>query len=279
MSILPAIVDSLARQALDAFDLASNVNHPGEGGSAREHVVRRFLESIVPSDFGVDTGFVIDARGGVSRQIDVVIFRKAHCPVLDVGGVRYFMVESVAAVIECKASIQSKERLVSALDNLASVKDLDRSNEGRNRILPTGGALEPREFRHQVWAGIVTADSLAYNTCLETLADWLEAHEREHWPNTYLDMKQFLITYVLFRDGIPWERTSNPMAGQGLQGGEGIMRATGFSPPLAFFGVDLLDFLRVAPIVDFSPSGYFYRTMLPLNGGALVLDPEAEEEL
>ncbi len=138
-SILPRIIDSLANQALEALDLATAVGHPGESGRAREEVIRRFLAAIVPPDSGIDTGFVVDAVGGISKQIDIVVYRKSRYPILDIGGVKHFMVESVAAVFEVKSIIGSRELLVQALENVASVKALDRTGDARNVVLTPGG--------------------------------------------------------------------------------------------------------------------------------------------
>ena len=50
---------------------------------------------MLPAELGIDTGFVIDAAGGVSKQIDIVIYRTSYHPVFEIGGVKYFLVESV----------------------------------------------------------------------------------------------------------------------------------------------------------------------------------------
>ena len=62
--MLPRILDFLANQAIEAFDLGGSIDHPGENGRAREAAIRSFLADILPPDFGIDTGFVIDALGG-----------------------------------------------------------------------------------------------------------------------------------------------------------------------------------------------------------------------
>ena len=253
----------MANRAIDAFQLGSAIGHPGESGRAREGVLRRFLNEIIPPDFGVDTGFVVDAVGGISRQIDIVVYRKGRFPVLDVGGVKHFMVESVAAAIEVKAAVGSAELLHGALNNIESVKALDRTNGGQNTKLPSFVAVNPDDVRDQVWGGVVTGASMAADTCRDSVADWLDGHERRVWPNTYVDIAGFCLAYL--RDGklaLP-EMVDDPMNAKYLAVFRGIQRTWGMSPPLAFFAIDLLDFLRVTPVIDFSPSGYFYRTMIP----------------
>lgn len=265
-SLLPKIVASIAEQAIKAFDLAGELRHPGESGRAREATIRWFLDAILPPDFGIDTGFVIDAAGGVSRQIDIVIYRKQRAPVLDIGGVKHFMTESVAAVIETKAVIQSRSVLNSALDNIASVKALDRTNGGTNHLAGWAELVDANEFRHQVWGAVITGRSMKYGTCLAQYVDWLETRPRTLWPNEYVDIHEFALTYVsgISRGSSPTERASDPMTAQGVSGFQPWQHPWGLQPTLAYLGVDLLNFLRVTPLIDFSPYGYFHSTALPM---------------
>jgi hypothetical protein len=255
----------MARQAIESFDLATELDHPGESGRAREEAVRRFLAGIVPPDFGVDTGFVIDATGGVSRQVDIIVSRKERAPVLEIGGVKHFMVESVAAVIETKAAIESRARLTEALSNIESVKELDRSNEGKNSIVPTGVPIDPAIFQNQVWGGIVAGRSMQFEATLDAMADWIEHRPRTLWPNAYVDIHEFLLAYNtgFSGDAAPTRRTTDPMSAEGLGGVQPWTHPWGAEPTLAVFAVDLLNFLRVTPLIQFVAYGYFHSTALP----------------
>lgn len=132
MSLPHTVMRSLASEVLHQLELVNAIAHPGENGRARETIIRSFLQKFVPRGFGIDTGFVVDAHGTMSKQVDIVIYRDDYHPVFEIGGVRHFMVESVAAVIENKARVESRKVLGSALDNLRSVKGLDRTGGGRN---------------------------------------------------------------------------------------------------------------------------------------------------
>jgi hypothetical protein len=265
-SVLPKIVASMARQTVEAFDLATELHHPGESGRAREEAIRRFLANIVPPDFGIDTGFVIDAVGGISRQVDIVVFRKQRAPVLEIGGVKHFMVESVAAVIETKASIQAVKRLTDALDNIESVKQLDRTNQGRNLVVGPGVQMDPELFQNQIWGGIVAGASMAYLGTLDAIIDWIEQRPRARWPNAYVDLHDFFVQYVFgtVGDSAPTKRGSDPMSAQGLGGVQQWDHAWGIEPTLALFGVELLNFLRVTPLIQFDAYGYFHSAALPM---------------
>ena len=43
-----------------------------------EQIIAAFLGRLLPSSFSISTGFVIDAAGGISRQIDIVIYRNDY---------------------------------------------------------------------------------------------------------------------------------------------------------------------------------------------------------
>jgi hypothetical protein len=114
-------------------DLAERmVEHPGELGTGREEIIRRFLRSYIPARFDVSTGFVFDSKGNVSKQLDIIIANALLCPRFETaGGNRFYPCESVVAVGQVKSSLTSDTALQSALENLESVKELDRSANGR----------------------------------------------------------------------------------------------------------------------------------------------------
>lgn len=107
------------------------VAHPGELGTGREEIVRQFLRAYLPKRFDVATGFAFDSKGNVSRQLDIIIANALVCPRFETaGGKRFYPCESVVAVGQVKSSLTSVEALHEALDNLQSVKELDRSAGG-----------------------------------------------------------------------------------------------------------------------------------------------------
>lgn len=117
---------------------------PGEKGLAREDVVRGFLRRYLPGRFHVESGFVVDAAGGVSRQIDVVIYDYLSAPRFEVSeGTRMIPVEAVAGVVSVKSFLDDR-RLSDALGNMRSVTQLDRFASGRPYIT-FGGVPGPWE--------------------------------------------------------------------------------------------------------------------------------------
>src|SRR5437870_3744205 len=127
--LIRSMMRNLNREIIDDLKLARNVKHPGEGGRARENAIVEFLEKLVPKNFQVSTGFVIDALGNISPQIDIVISRRGYHPVFEVGGVKHFMIESVHAVVENKSRITDRATLTDALGKIKSVKKMDRAKK------------------------------------------------------------------------------------------------------------------------------------------------------
>ena len=192
------ILRAMAADVLEKLDAAGKIEHPGESGRAREGVIRDLLGSIVPSQFGIDTGFAIDARGRLSEQLDIVLYRTGYHPIFEVGGVKYFPIESIAAVIQNRTSLTSRAGLRSALKNLESVKALDRTGDGTNYALMgayQGRDVDPEDFNFQVWTAILTESSLSRNTLAAELMEWLNARPRRLWPNMYVDVRRFSSFY------------------------------------------------------------------------------------
>ena len=192
------ILRALADETLRRLKLAGEIEHPGESGRAREQILIAFIEQLIPSSFGVSTGFVVDALGGKSKQIDVVVYRTDFAPVFQIGGVKHFLIESVVAVLEVKAAIDSHADLMKALDNIASVKALDRSNQGRNRLLTdrvqSPFSVDRDQHPFQVFGVIVTEKSLVKNFQQDLVA-WLGTRPRREWPNLYVDVHRFAAYY------------------------------------------------------------------------------------
>ena len=59
--------------------------------------------NIFPSDTKLRDGFLVDANGSISEQIDIVVFDRQYSPFLfNQDGCKYMPAESVYAVFEVK---------------------------------------------------------------------------------------------------------------------------------------------------------------------------------
>lgn len=260
--LITSILESMNREVLNKLDLVrKQIGHPGESGTGREHAVREFFRTLLPHSYGIDTGFVIDAQGAKSKQVDIVIYRDDYHPTLEIEGVKHFLVESVAAVIQVKASIDSKRELAEALSNIKSVKQLDRTNRGKNYVIigsAKGPMLDPANFNHQIYGAIVTEDSMGPEILSAELLKFMRSNSRQHWPNWYADIRHFSATYGALDGHENLRISSVTNDAQRLVISD---QASEKISPLTALAQDIISFLRVVPLVDFTPSDYMLRTM------------------
>ena len=87
-----------------------------------------------------------------------------------------------------------------ALENIQSVKQLDRSNSGQNKIVTRPGISMPLEFkpslnhRDQIFGFVFTSASLAKDTIIELLQEFTRNNPRQVWPNLFCDINRMLIS-------------------------------------------------------------------------------------
>lgn len=279
---LARLLDAYNDSALAALDAVKfTVSHPGENGRARERILADYLQQFIPTAYGVDTGFVIDRQGGISFQIDMAVYRRDYHPVLRVGGLPFFMVESVVAVAEIKANMASSDALRQALANVASVKRLDRTAGGTNAVLAGSTAIghaDPESFTDQIFGVLLTEESLTPRAFDAVVRPFLQSEPRRHWPNFYADVRGGCWTYLADHHGTV-ERLARPDIAKAL-----TLEQSDRSP-LARTGFEILNFLRVARLIDYSvvdylgfqqKTGHEYEIdVLGLDGGPRK-DPERD---
>ncbi|MFE4726137.1 DUF6602 domain-containing protein [Microbacterium sp. NPDC056736] len=256
-SIPGRIIESHAREAIERMRTADVVTHKGERGRAREEVLRQYLAEIVPAGFDVATGFIIDVHGAQSRQQDLIIVRRDYHPRFQVGGAHFYPVESVAAVIEVKSSL-NKTTFLEAIENAASVKRLDRTGGGQNYLVNggSGGSRGPNVQTdyddHQIMSMIVAARSdVSWEAAHRTFDEALRKLPRSVWPNSVAVAETFYLSYDV-PDGHP--RTHAQIA-TGVR-----MYLPEYETnvePLVDVAGDLWSWLRVAPLIDVAPLRYF----------------------
>jgi hypothetical protein len=183
-------------------DLSQEIGHNLSAGEAREHALIELLRKYLPSRVGVDRGFVVDAHGSESKQIDVVIYDRTVGTVFEINGVKFFPCETVIAVGEVKSDIDSTAKLSDALEKLASVKRLDRSNRGNNLpITGPGFSIQGIRFdpatiyRDQIFGFIFTNSSLSKENLIKQMQGFNLAHPRTLWMNVYCDVSHHLLSY------------------------------------------------------------------------------------
>lgn len=107
--------------------IRDSLPHSGEIGGLVEHVFRTQLEEILPEKVGVSNGFVVDSEGGVSRQMDIILYDRQNTPrIFTSEGAQMFPVESTFACGEVKTSLDAA-KLGDIYDKCLSYKRLLRN--------------------------------------------------------------------------------------------------------------------------------------------------------
>src|SRR4051794_37189804 len=111
----------LTTQLHSDLRLTAAVAHNASMGSARERIIRERLGPYLPSQLVTASGIAINAHGGRSEQLDVMILDDtAGKPFVNVGGESVVPVELVHACLQIKTGI-APGNVAGAVDNLASL--------------------------------------------------------------------------------------------------------------------------------------------------------------
>ena len=210
-------VQTLANELIESFAKANKATTPQLVGSAKEKIVRKQLELLLPNIVGVGTGCIIDADGHTSNQCDIVIYEKDFCPIFSINDnpeTTYYPCESVIAVGEIKLSLNT-DQLVDSFSKIKSVKSLKRrfSNPtpqqiGSYRFRSYGSRLimdgakdeaynQELKYSDQIFAFILSEDiPLKTETFLEKYADLVNRSEAHLLPNITVSLDKGLFLFI-----------------------------------------------------------------------------------
>jgi hypothetical protein len=113
------------------------LKHNLEKGLGNEQCLRELLIDVLPRRYGVGKGKVVNAKGDMSRQLDIIIYDSIYCTTLFVDENRnqILPIEGVYGVVEVKTTLTST-LLAEAFENLASVYKLkERIDISRNDLV------------------------------------------------------------------------------------------------------------------------------------------------
>ncbi len=129
--------------------------HPTTKGDASELEWVDMLSTYLPKRYQVDKAFVIDCKGNVSEQIDIVIFDRHYSPfLLRQNGATYVPAESVYAIIEVKP-VLTNANIQYASKKASSVRRLERTTA---KIVHAGGEIAKPKKPFEILAGILTIE-------------------------------------------------------------------------------------------------------------------------
>ena len=175
---VPKIFDQVAQKMRADFKQArSALKHSGLKGASFEDTFHTFLRQYLVPSLSISSGVIIDAHGGISRQIDTLITDAAKTPILFRSReIRVVPVECVYAVIEVKAYLDSAE-LNRVFENMLSVRALKKT-----AYVPRSGVIIEREYMYgkewDIWP--INYFVFAYESIpLDTIADLISKKHQE----------------------------------------------------------------------------------------------------
>lgn len=137
------------------------IEHPGSKGDSLENVWIEWLGEYLPNRYCVDKAFVIDSKGQLSQQLDLVIYDQHFTPfVFKQDGVSYIPAEGVYAVFEVKPEI-TKGYIEYAGDKIASVRKLHRTS---TNIIDRGKQYAPRPLTKIIGGLLAVESSISHET-------------------------------------------------------------------------------------------------------------------
>jgi hypothetical protein len=146
-----------------------SVPHDPTKGQAAEQNWLALLNGYLPERYRSDSAFVVDHRGQLSEQIDVVIYDRQYSPlVFHQDNVLYVPAESVYAVFDSKHMMTS-ESVKQAAEKAESVRKLKRTSA---TIRHAGGTYKARPL-FEIAAGILCLEAWWADGVGESLAKLL----------------------------------------------------------------------------------------------------------
>lgn len=140
------------------------IEHPGSKGDSLENTWIEWLRTYLPNRYCVDKAIVIDSKGQLSHQIDLVVYDQTYTPfVFKQNGIFYIPAEGVYAVFEVKPDLD-KGNIIYAGDKIESVRKLFRTT---TKIIDRGKPYNPRALT-KILGGILTIETLIKDSTIET---------------------------------------------------------------------------------------------------------------
>lgn len=170
----------LQRGLLQQYERSSpHRKHPADQGAIREEILRTFLAATgyLPLKYGVSKSSVriITRTGHQSDQIDIAVYDHLNSPtLLNYPSLAILAIESVYGVIQVKSRFNSRKDVIEGLDNIASFKKLEGS-ENRFGIL----------FAYDC--------KLKWRTLADTFKDFICKNPPSLWTNFIVVLNQGLI--------------------------------------------------------------------------------------
>lgn len=146
---LPQLQSKFEGAVLDlasAFKKTAGFQHAQTKGNEREGPVRQFLEQNLPASFAAVGGEIVDVRGQVSPQMDVILYNKMKNPAFISGTSHILPAEAPLVTFEVKSTLTSEE-LKKSYRSAHALKSLHPLGRPLSSVRK-GGAPADDQFRY-----------------------------------------------------------------------------------------------------------------------------------
>lgn len=152
------------RKNAKALHSAGNIKASGD---EVEEKVRDFIKTLIPENYYIEQGHIIDKNMQGSKQWDIIIAGKEFSKPLKFGGdTHHFFYETVFAIGEIKTSF-CKQHIIDCINDIKNIK----TNMQRDKTKPN----EFSDFSLDV--GLSTNDARSYKNPLFTFMVFVESNE------------------------------------------------------------------------------------------------------
>ena len=139
MNPIRKIVQAQIDNIIKLSDLVGNIEHNPTIGELRENYLIDFFTKLVPSSVSLTSGFITDAAGRISPQLDLIVTQKTALPLFSMKeGLSIVPVESALLVAEIKSTLEtsSLEQVKNQNEKIASM-NISGDIGKQNFIIPT----------------------------------------------------------------------------------------------------------------------------------------------
>lgn len=108
--MIQELIEHKIRTSYELYKAAGLLDHGGEKGSLRELFLIDLIQSIIPHQFGIGSGIIVDKWKRQSKQHDIIVYDKRLIPpLLTEGRGGIFPVDSVLRVVEIKSTLTKND--------------------------------------------------------------------------------------------------------------------------------------------------------------------------
>ncbi len=162
----------------------NNLIHAGELGIYRENICRDLLRFVLPQNYEIGSGFLINSQDEHTSQCDLIIYDYQNSPFIELNSNNKFIpVESVFAIGEIKSKL-TKSTLSECLIKQSKTKNSRKINSSNVINISTKNlqTFDPIRFPNQLFFTFIICESI--NMDITSLPDTVnEIYGKSNIPN------------------------------------------------------------------------------------------------